>query len=46
MKQLVMPTSRVSGNVTGYLIIERDQGMTNAYQEFEAAADLVFPIKL
>ena len=42
---LVTPTSSVSGTVGGYLTLEVDQGSTDSYQVFEAAANQSFPIQ-
>ena len=42
---IVSPTGKVSGTVTGYLILEVDANSTNPYQVFEAAADQAFPIQ-
>jgi hypothetical protein len=44
-QKLVSPTGKVSGTVTGYLIIETDVKSTASYQVFEAAANQSFPIQ-
>jgi hypothetical protein len=44
-QKIVSPGGKVSGTVTGYLIIETDAKSTASYQVFEAAANLAFPIK-
>jgi hypothetical protein len=44
-QKLVSPAGKVSGTVTGYLIIETDAKSTASYQVFEAAANQAFPIQ-
>lgn len=44
-QKLVSPAGKVSGTVTGYLIIETDAKSTASYQVFEAAASQAFPIQ-
>jgi hypothetical protein len=44
-QKLVSSTGKVSGTVTGYLIIETDLKSTMSYQVFEAAANQSFPIQ-